>query len=105
MRGGKPVVVAPNHLESELKVAQPNQSWVTNVTDTRTHEGWLYLAVVVDLFSRQVVGWSMGIRWRKSDPCSACSIAPGVNLRATAFNLAENFHRQATAATDKRNGV
>ena len=41
---------------------EPNQSWVTDMTYIRTHEGWLYLAVVVDLFSRQVVGWSMGSR-------------------------------------------
>jgi len=43
-------------------VAAPNQFWVTDITYIRTHEGWLYLAVVVDLFSRQVVGWSMGSR-------------------------------------------
>ena len=62
LRGGKPAVVAPNHLQRQFKVAQPNQSWVTDITYIRTHEGWLYLAVVVDLFSRQVVGWSMGSR-------------------------------------------
>lgn len=62
MRGGKPAVVAPNHLQRRFKVAQPNQPWVTDITYIRTHEGWLYLAVVVDLFSRQVVGWSMGSR-------------------------------------------
>lgn len=62
VRAGKPAVVAPNHLQRQFKVAQPNQSWVTDITYIRTHEGWLYLAVVVDLFSRQVVGWSMGSR-------------------------------------------
>ena len=62
MRGGKPAVVAPNHLQRQFTVAQPNQSWVTDITYIRTHEGWLYVAVVVDLFSRQVVGWSMGSR-------------------------------------------
>ena len=62
VRGGKPVVVTPNHLQRQFKVAEPNQSWVTDITYIRTHEGWLYLAVVVDLFSRQVVGWSMGSR-------------------------------------------
>ncbi len=61
-RAGKPAVVAPNHLQREFTVAQPNRSWVTDITYIRTHEGWLYLAVVVDLFSRQVVGWSMGSR-------------------------------------------
>ncbi len=61
-RGGKPAIVAPNHLQRQFTVAEPNQSWVTDITYIRTHEGWLYLAVVVDLFSRQVIGWSMGSR-------------------------------------------
>jgi len=61
-RGGTPAVVAPNHLQRQFTVHAPNQSWVTDMTYIRTHEGWLYLAVVVDLFSRQVVGWSMGSR-------------------------------------------
>jgi putative transposase len=60
--GRRPALVAPNHLQRHFKVAEPNQSWVTDITYIRTHEGWLYLAVVVDLFSRQVVGWSMGSR-------------------------------------------
>ena len=62
MRGGKPAIVAPNHLQRRFTVDAPNQSWVTDITYIRTHEDWLYLAVVVDLFSRQVVGWSMGSR-------------------------------------------
>ncbi|MCR5881409.1 IS3 family transposase [Rhizobacter sp. J219] len=62
VRGGKPAVVAPNHLQRQFTASEPNQSWVTDITYIRTHEGWLYLAVVVDLFSRQVVGWSMGSR-------------------------------------------
>jgi putative transposase len=61
-RGGKPAVVAPNHLQRQFIVEAPNQSWVTDITYIRTHEGWLYLAVVIDLFSRQVIGWSMGHR-------------------------------------------
>jgi len=43
----------------------PNDAWVTDITHIRTHEGWLYLAVVVDLFSRKVVGWSMQSRITK----------------------------------------
>ena len=61
-RGGKPAVVAPNHLSRQFIPERPNQSWVTDITYIRTHEGWLYLAVVLDLFSRQVIGWSMGSR-------------------------------------------
>ena len=59
---GKAAVVAANHLEQNFDVAAPNQAWVTDITYIRTHEGWLYLAVVLDLFSRQVIGWSMRAR-------------------------------------------
>lgn len=61
-RGGQPTVLAPNVLEQQFSVEMPNQAWVTDITYIRTHEGWLYLSVVIDLFSRQVVGWSMGNR-------------------------------------------
>ena len=60
--GGKPAVVAPNTLDRQFNPTTPNQAWVTDITMIRTHEGWLYLAVVVDLYSRQVVGWSMRSR-------------------------------------------
>ena len=62
VRGGKPAIVAPNHLQRQFCVSEPNKAWVTDITYIRTHEGWLHLAVVVDQFSRQVVGWSMGSR-------------------------------------------
>jgi len=61
-RGGAPSVIAPNHLQREFDVAEPNKVWVTDITYLRTYEGWLYLAVVLDLFSRQVIGWSMSSR-------------------------------------------
>jgi putative transposase len=61
-RGTRPSVVAPNHLQRQFRVDAPNQVWVTDITYIRTHEGWLYLAAVLDLFSRQIVGWSMGDR-------------------------------------------
>lgn len=43
-------------------MAEPNRVWVADITYIRTHEGWLFLAAVIDLFSRQVVGWSMQAR-------------------------------------------
>jgi putative transposase len=57
--GGKPAVVAPNTLDRQFDPVCPNQAWVTDITMIRTYEGWLYLAVVVDLYYRQVIGWSM----------------------------------------------
>ena len=56
--GGKPAVVASNTLDRQFEVDAPDKIWVTHITYIRTHEGWLYLAVVIDLFSRRVVGWS-----------------------------------------------
>lgn len=56
---GKLAVIAPNRLEQQFAVNTPDQTWVTDITYLRTHEGWLYLAVVLDLHSRMVVGWSM----------------------------------------------
>src|SRR5262249_11186829 len=50
--------VAPNVLARCFQVAAPNQVWVTDVTYVATAEGWLYLAAMLDLFSRRVVGWA-----------------------------------------------
>ena len=58
-RVGMPATTAPNRLQREFTVEQPDQVWVTDITYIRTHEGWLYLTVVIDLYSRAVVGWSM----------------------------------------------
>ena len=57
-KGGKPSVVAPNLLNREFDVPAPNTHWVTDITYIKTHEGWLYLATVMDLFSRRIVGWA-----------------------------------------------
>lgn len=62
MNNGSPATVAPNILQRQFDVEQPNRSWVTDITYIRTYEGWLYLAVVLDLFSRQIIGWSMHSR-------------------------------------------
>jgi putative transposase len=56
-RHGLPI--APNVLDRKFSVAAPNQVWVGDLTYIPTAEGWLFLAVVIDLFSRKVVGWSM----------------------------------------------
>jgi putative transposase len=56
---GRPSIIAPNRLQREFTVDVPNKVWVTDITYIRTWQGWLYLAVVVDLFARKVVGLSM----------------------------------------------
>jgi putative transposase len=56
------VIPAPNLLNRDFSADQPNQKWVTDITYIDTAEGWLYLASVIDLFSRKVVGWAMSDR-------------------------------------------
>ena len=59
-RHGLPV--CPNLLARRFAVAQPNTAWVTDMTYLWTAQGWLYLAVIIDLYSRRIVGWSMSER-------------------------------------------
>jgi putative transposase len=54
----KPSELAPNVLLRNFDVTKPNKAWVTDITYIRTWQGWLYLAVVMDLFSRMIVGWA-----------------------------------------------
>jgi putative transposase len=60
--GGKPSLVVDNTLDRKFDVAAPDRAWVTDITYIRTLEGFAYLAVVIDLYSRRVVGWSMQSR-------------------------------------------
>ena len=60
------VVPAPNWLNQEFTAVAPNQKWVSDFTYIDTAEGWLYLATVLDLFSRKVVGWAMS-EWMDTD--------------------------------------
>jgi putative transposase len=55
---GKPAVLIPNLLQRQFTVTRPNTAWVTDITYIRTWQGWLYLAVVMDLYSRKIVGWA-----------------------------------------------
>ncbi len=67
--------VSPNLLNREFEVAAPNEVWTTDITYVWTLEGWLYVAVVIDLFSRQVVGWSIAGHMRTSLCVSALQMA------------------------------
>ena len=56
---GRPSIIAPNKLQREFTVDRPDRVWVTDITYIRTWQGWLYLAAVMDLYARNIVGWSM----------------------------------------------
>lgn len=67
--------VAPNLLQQDFTATAPNQKWVGDITYIQTEEGWLYLAVVIDLYSRLVVGWSMDERMTADLVCNALQMA------------------------------
>jgi transposase InsO family protein len=54
--------VAPNLLDQDFRADRPDQKWLADITYVRTDEGWLYLALVLDLYSRRIVGWAMSDR-------------------------------------------
>jgi putative transposase len=67
--------IAPNLLNRNFTVAAPNQAWTGDITYIATSEGWLFLAVVIDLFSRRVVGWSMQPEMRSNLVIDALEMA------------------------------
>jgi putative transposase len=71
-----PDPIAPNILDRDFAVALPNTAWVTDVTYVWTHEGWLYLAAILDLYSRRVVGWA-------ASACNDRALALDALARAT----------------------
>jgi transposase InsO family protein len=67
--------VAENKLDQDFTATKPNQKWVTDITYIWTKEGWLYLAVVLDLYSRKVVGWAMDENMERGLVMSALGMA------------------------------
>lgn len=77
--------VAANELNRDFHAAAPNRKWVADITYVPTREGWLYLAVIMDLFSRKIVGWAMDSRITTELTCAALQMAlatrrPGTDL-------------------------
>ena len=71
--------VAPNLLDQDFGATGPNQKWAGDITYIWTREGWLYLAVVIDLYSRRVIGWAVSNRLKKDLAIRALQMA--INLR------------------------
>jgi len=67
--------VAPNQLKRDFEAARPNEKWLTDITYIRTEAGWLYLAVVLDMYSRRIVGWAMSGRMTSDLTISALKMA------------------------------
>lgn len=67
--------MAPNLLQQDFSATGPDQKYVGDITYLWTEEGWLYLAVIIDLYSRRVVGWSMSERMTAELACNTLKIA------------------------------
>lgn len=67
--------VAPNLLNRQFTVLKPNIVWTTDITYIRTQQGWLYLCVILDLFSRRIIGWQTSIRMDRQLVCDAFNYA------------------------------
>ncbi len=74
-KSGRPHHAHPNHLKQCFIATRPNVLWVTDITYIRTYEGWLYLAVILDLFSRKVIEWSMSHRMTRQLALNAFEMA------------------------------
>ena len=67
--------VAPDLIEQDFSAQAPNEKWVSDISYIWTDEGWLYLAVIMDLYSRAIVGWSMSRRMTQQLVCDALTMA------------------------------
>lgn len=89
--------IAPNILERQFNPKKPNQVWTTDITYIWTLQGWLYLAVVIDLYSRRVIGWSMDKQMKQSLVIRALLMA--INLRAPIEGLIHHSDRGSQYAS------
>jgi putative transposase len=67
--------IAPNLLQQDFTASGPNQKWAGDITYVWTREGWVYLAVIIDLFSRRVVGWAISNRMKQDLALRALNMA------------------------------
>ncbi len=102
-----PYPIAPNRLAQQFTVVAPNRVWVTDITYVATKEGWVYVALVMDLFSRKLVGWAleafvdtrltlaalrMALGWRQPDTTLMHHSDRGVQYAAAAYRTVLEGH-------------
>jgi putative transposase len=96
--------IAPNILERDFTAAAPNEAWVTDITSIWTQQGWLYLAAILDLFSRRVVGWATSANIDRHLASTALSRA--VRRRGPRKGLVHHSDRGSTyASSDYRRAL
>ncbi len=91
--------IAENILNRQFQVQQPNTAWVADITTIRTRSGWLYLAAVLDLYSRKIVGWAMAPNMAAELVCAALQMA--ITQRNPAAGLVVHSDRGSQYASEK----
>ena len=91
--------IAPNELARDFEMDAPNVAWVTDITYVETREGWLYLSVILDLFSRRVVGWATSDSLSTKLPLDA--LAMGLRGRRPRMGLIHHSDRGCQYASDE----
>jgi putative transposase len=91
--------VAPNLLARNFETSKPNRAWVGDITYVPTRDGWLYLALLLDLFSRRIVGWAMSDRIDTELALSALQMA--VERRRPGRGLIHHTDRDCRYASDE----
>jgi transposase InsO family protein len=94
--------IAPNIVAREFNVDEPDRVWVADITYIWTLQGWMYLAVVIDLFSRRVVGWSMAEHMRVELVLGALTAALGKRMPSAAGLISHSDRGSQYAAKDHR---
>jgi transposase InsO family protein len=101
---GHALPVAPNTLDRKFEADAPNKVWVTDITYVPTREGWLYLAAILDLYSRRVVGWAMSARIDRALTLDALRMALGTR-RPTEGLLHHSDRGSQYASGDYQNAL
>lgn len=96
--------IASNILDRNCSVSRENQVWVSDINHVETKQGWMYLTVIIDLFNRKVVGWSMS-----DDPSTERTIVPAWNMALVSTTIAGEpiFHsdRGSQCACQRFTGI
>jgi putative transposase len=94
--------IAPNLLQQDFTASEPNQKWAGDITYVWTREGWVYLAVIIDLFSRRVVGWAISNRMKQDLALRALNMA--IRCPAADVNIRERGDPKAATRLRSSHG-
>ncbi len=94
--------IAPNLLDRDFAAEQPNQKWAGDISYVWTREGWLYLAVILDLYSRRVIGWAVSNRMKRDLAIRALNMAIAFRAHPRAAFITRIVGRNIVCTTTRK---